>query len=232
MAVRASDRWHRILVVDDEERIRTLVDRVLDAAGFEVDTAATGHEALAAASAADYGLVVLDLMLPDLNGMVVLRRLLDRSPTLGVLVLSAVPEIGQRVRALDLGARDFLAKPFANDELVARVRARLRPRPEPSPADPPPGEDDRVALDAERQELRVGPRRIELSQREFRLFSHLVRHAGQVCSREDLLAEVWGYRFDPGTNVVDVYVRRLRAKLSPVTLIRTVRNVGYSFITD
>lgn len=221
----------RILVVDDEERIRDMASRVLGNAGFVVDTVGTGQEARAAAAAVSYQLVVLDLMLPDTHGIVVLKHLLTDRPDIGVLVLSAVPEIDQRVRALDMGALDFLAKPFAIDELVARVRARLRR----STADPAATQPMRaltgggVRLDAERHELRLGQRRVGLSQREFALLNYLMRRAGAVCTREELLADVWGYQFDPGTNVVDVYVRRLRTKLHPAELIGTVRNVGYRF---
>jgi two-component system, OmpR family, response regulator len=214
-----------LLVVDDEERIRKLLRRVFEHEGFAVDTAATGTEALAMAARRDHDLVVLDLMLPDIPGSEILGGLLESNPAARVLVLSAAPEIGSRVQVLDMGALDFLAKPFAIAELLARVRARLREGPHAAAGHTVEVGD--LRLDTQRHELHVGGRRIPLSHREFVLLGHLMRRAGQVCSREELLADVWGYTFDPGSNVVDVYIRRLRAKLG-LARIETVRNVGYS----
>ena len=215
-----------LLVVDDEERIRTLLRRVFENEGFSVDTAASGTEAVALAGRG-HDLVVLDLMLPDMDGTEVLTRLLTADPARRVVVLSAVPEIGSRVQVLDMGALDFIPKPFAIAELLARVRARLR---EPTQAGRFRGmAAGDLRLDTERRELTVDGRVVPLSQREYVLLGHLMRRAGQVCSREELLADVWGYTFDPGSNVVDVYIRRLRAKLG-LARIETVRNVGYSLI--
>jgi DNA-binding response OmpR family regulator len=222
----------RLLVVDDEQRIRTLLSRVLIQAGFAVDTASTGQEAIEAARRGHYHLVVLDLMLPDLHGIAVLERLLAARADTTVLVLSAVPEIEQRVRAFDLGATDFLAKPFAIDELLARVRARLRPFVPEQSTDESVAISEGVWLNTQAQAILSGGRRIPLSQKEFRLISHLISRRGQPCTREELLDVVWGYQFDPGTNVVDVYVRRVRTKLRPADPIRTVRNVGYCFAED
>jgi two-component system, OmpR family, response regulator len=215
----------RLLVVEDEERIRRLLLHVLQAAGFTVDAASTGADGLGKARAYGYDLVILDLMLPDIPGADVLAEMLAHQPATRVLVLSAAPEIGLRVRVLDMGALDFLPKPFAIAELLARVRARLRD----------------TATEAHRRFLQVGDLRLDtlrrtflaagrsvpLSQQEFVLLNHLMLHAGQVCSRGELLTNVWGYNFDPGSNVVDVYIRRLRAKLHVKNLIETVRNVGY-----
>ncbi len=215
----------RLLVVDDEERVRTLLRRVLESAGYVVDLAATGAEGLATAGERSYDLVVLDLMLPDRSGTEVLTDLLVHQPEARVIVLSAVPEIGTRVHVLDAGALDFLPKPFVIAELLARVRARLR-----EPGAVPHGRFLRsgdLKLDTQCRMASVGDRRIQLSQREFVLLSHLMRRADEVCSREELLADVWGYLFDPGSNVVDVYVRRLRSKLDGLPRLRTVRNVGY-----
>jgi DNA-binding response OmpR family regulator len=219
----------RLLVVDDEERIRQLMRRVLESEGYVVDTAATGSDGLDKAAGYPYGLVVLDLMLPDMSGSDVLAGLLaGGGETRRVLVVSAVPEIGQRVRVLDMGALDFLPKPFAIAELLARIRARLR---DPAQATTPRmllvGE---LRLDTQRRVLVDGDRTVPLSQREYLLLNHLMRRAGEVCSREELLNDVWGYRFDPGSNVVDVYVRRLRAKLDATEMIETVRNVGYCLV--
>lgn len=215
-----------LLVVDDEERIRTLLRRVFENEGFTVDTAASGTEAVTLAGRG-HDLVVLDLMLPDMDGTEVLTRLLTADPLRRVVVLSAVPEIGSRVQVLDMGALDFIPKPFAIAELLARVRARLRETPAAGRIRGLAAGD--LRLDTERRELTVDGRVVPLSQREYVLLGHLMRRAGQVCSREELLADVWGYTFDPGSNVVDVYIRRLRAKLG-LARIETVRNVGYSLI--
>jgi two-component system OmpR family response regulator len=216
----------RILVIDDEERVRRLLQRVLQSEGYTVDLAGTGAEGLAATTERKYDLVVLDLMLPDRSGAGVLVELLERLPNARVVVLSAVPEIGTRVHVLDAGALDFLAKPFMIAELLARVRVRLR-------ESAGTGGGTRflqvgdLRLDTQRRTASVGNQQTTLSQREFVLLSHLMQRANQVCSREELLADVWGYQFDPGSNVVDVYVRRLRSKLDGFRRLETVRNVGY-----
>lgn len=220
----------RILVVDDEERIRGLLKRVLQAEGYVVDLAGTGEEALAAATDRIYDLIVLDLMLPDISGAEVLASMLRRLPGARVVVLSAVPEIGTRVHVLDAGALDFLPKPFVTAELLARVRARLR-----EPAGSTGGgmggnrflQVGDLRLDTQRRTISVGNQQTALSQREFLLLTHLMHRANEVCSRDELLADVWGYPFDSRSNVVDVYVRRLRSKLDGLRQIETVRNVGY-----
>jgi DNA-binding response OmpR family regulator len=218
----------RLLVVDDEERLRRLLLRVLQAEGFIVNTASTGADGLDQVRARRYDLVVLDLMLPDMHGSEVLAEMVTHQPATRVLVLSAVPEIGLRVQVLDMGALDFLPKPFAVAELLARVRARLRA------GVTGPGhrflQVGDLRLDAHRRTLVVAGRSVPLSQREFVLLNHLMQRVGQVCSRGELLTDVWGYDFDPGSNVVDVYIRRLRAKLDVKNRIETVRNVGYSLI--
>jgi DNA-binding response OmpR family regulator len=217
----------RVLVIEDDERIGRLVTRALEAEGHPTERATTGPEGLAAALAHDYDLVVLDLMLPGMDGREVLERLIDERPDQRVLVLSAVPEIGMRVAVLEAGAADFLSKPFAVAELVARVRARLR-----SAA---PGAAARwlcagpVRLDLRRRRADVNGTDTELPAREFLLLQHLMSRAGKACSRTELLADVWGLTFDPGSNVVDVYVRRLRNKLDRPDRIETVRRVGYVF---
>jgi DNA-binding response OmpR family regulator len=218
----------RLLVVDDEEGVRRLLRRVLEGEGHAVDTASTGGEALRMSGIHRYRLIVLDLMLPDLCGTQVLSRMLGSQPGLRVLVLSAVPEIGRRVQVLDMGALDFLPKPIAIAELLARVRVRMR---EPGPV--PETRFLRVGalrLDTQRRMLVAGDRTVQLSLREYVLLQHLMRRAGEVCSREELLSDVWGYQFDPGSNVVDVYVRRLRSKLDANQRIETVRNVGYCLV--
>lgn len=220
----------RVLVVEDDERINLLVTRALEHDGHVTERAGTGPEGLAAALARDFDLVILDLMLPGMPGSEVLDRLVGERPEQRILVLSAVPEIGTRVAVLEAGAADFLAKPFAVAELLARVRARLR-----SPA---PGTTTRwlgaepVRLDLRRRRAEVNGADLELPQREFLLLQHLMSRAGQVCSRSELLADVWGLTFDPGSNVVDVYIRRLRAKLDRPDRIETVRHVGYAFAVN
>src|SRR5262249_13143859 len=161
------------------------------------------------------------LMLPGLDGREVLDRIVDRRPDQRILVLSALPEVGVRVAALDAGAVDFLGKPFAIAELVARIRARLR-APSPGAAtrwlDIPP-----VRLDLRKRRAEVNGNQVDLPAREFHLLHHLMTRAGDTCSREELLADVWGITFDPGSNVVDVYIRRLRSRLDRPDRIETVR---------
>jgi two-component system OmpR family response regulator len=214
----------RVLVVDDEPRIVSFISRALTAEGLGVDSAHDGPRALELARSRRYELVVLDLLLPGLDGIAVLQRILDSRPEQRVLILSALSDVDSKVRCLELGAADYLPKPFALAELVARVRARLR-QPE-APATPRVFSVGRVTLDLVRRVADAGAGPISLSEREFLLLQHLMRKADEVCSREELLAEVWGYSFDPGSNVVDVYVGRLRSKLG-AELIETVRNVGY-----
>jgi DNA-binding response OmpR family regulator len=204
--------------------------RALENDGLTVEWVATGPDGLAAALARDFDLVILDLMLPGMDGRKVLERLVDERPEQRVLVLSAVPEIGTRVAVLEAGAADFLGKPFAVAELLARVHARLR-----SAA---PGVAARwlstgpIRLDLRRRRAEVNGSKMELPLREFLLLQHLMTRAGQACSRNELLADVWGLTFDPGTNVVDVYIRRLRGKLDRPDRIETVRHVGYAFALD
>lgn len=220
----------RVLVIEDEPNLRTLLGRLLRNADYDVSEAATGAAGLHAALADDYDLVILDLMLPDVAGEHVLHALLAARPSARVMVLSSVTEVGRRVGVLDGGAVDFVAKPFTNAELLARVRARVRNESEVAPAKATrylTGAG--IQLDLRRRELIMDGRRVELSQREFVLFAHLLHRKGQVCTRQELLADVWGVAFDPGTNVVDVCVRRLRAKIA-ANSIETVRNVGYRFV--
>jgi two-component system OmpR family response regulator len=215
-----------VLVIEDEPLLRSLIVRLLSAAGYQVTGVGTGTEGLHAALSEDHDLVILDLLLPDLPGEEVLHVLLAARPEAKVLILSSVPEVGRRVGVLNGGAADFVAKPFINAELLARVRLRARERSNRSgPVTYLPIHAD-ARLDLHRRELVIGDQRIPLSQREFTLLTHLLERKGEVCSRQELLADVWGIGFDPGTNVVDVYVGRLRAKLVG-DIIETVRNVGY-----
>ena len=216
----------RVLVVDDEPRIVSFVSRALSAEGFQVDGAHDGIRALELASSGSYELVVLDLLLPHMDGMSVLQSLMEGRPDQRVLVLSALSDVETKVRCLEFGASDYLSKPFSLAELIARVRARLR-QPGAGPRHQLLRGGD-MTLDLTRRIVEVNGRRVTLSEREFLLLEHLMREDGDVCSRQRLLADVWGYSFDPGSNVVDVCVGRLRAKLGG-DVIETVRNVGYRF---
>ena len=215
----------RILVIEDEQRTITFVSGALRAQGMTVTAAEDGTSGLAAALGGSHDLVILDLMLPKLNGLALLKRLRASKPDLPVLILSARSDLETKLRGFDLGATDYLMKPFSLDELIARVWVQLR-RGRPADA----GQVMRagvIELDLARREARLHGNVSRLTDIEFRLLHHLVMRPGEVVSREQLLAGVWGYDFDPRSNVVDVCVRRLRKKLGPEAPIETVRNVGY-----
>ena len=214
----------RILVIEDEPRILGFLKVGLEAEGFAVDGAEDGVSGLALALCEPYELVVLDLQLPQLDGLRVLDELHRGRPELPVLILSARTDLPTKLRSFRLGANDYLSKPFSFDELVARVRVQLR---HGSSEDASVVRVGSLELDLARRRARVEERVTDLSDREFRLLYHLVAHAGEVVSRERLLSEVWGYSFDPGSNVVDVCIRRLRKKLGPESPIETVRHAGY-----
>lgn len=217
----------RILIVDDEYGLRDLLARVLTSAGYEVTSVGTASAGLRKALTEQFDLILLDLMLPDLTGEQVMQIILDSQPDARILVLSSAPDPRRRVGVLTAGAVDYLAKPFVNAELLARVKLRLREAGALTTADHTKlslGPD--AYLDLTRHELVVDDVHTALSHREFDLVRYLVERRGSVCTRKQVLADVWGMEFDPGTNVVDVYIGRLRAKLSPL-LIETVRNVGY-----
>jgi len=213
-----------ILVVEDERRIAAFLVKGLQAAGHTVAYAGTAADALVRTGEGDIRLVILDLGLPDLDGTDLLRRLRAEGNEVPVLVLTARGQVSDRVEALDLGADDYMTKPFAFQELVARVRARLR-RDDPTTA---AGvlRSDSLELDLKARRAVVGERRVDLTARECALLEAFMRHPGAVLSREQLLSEVWGFHFDPGSNVVDVYVRYLRRKLGD-GYIETVRGAGY-----
>jgi two-component system, OmpR family, response regulator len=215
----------RILVIEDEPRILEFLARGLEAEGFSVLGARDGQEGLRLAEKAACDLVILDLLLPRLDGLSVLRALETARPDLPVVIVSARADLKTKLNGFDLGARDYLTKPFSLDELLARVRVHLR-----RPDDPVDGHILRVgslALDLARREAQLGDRLVELSDREFKVLHSLLECAGEVVSRERLLSEVWGYHFDPHSNVVDVCIRRLRKKLGPGSPIETVRHAGY-----
>ena len=215
----------RILVIEDEARIQAFLSRGLEAEGYTVVAAGDGLEGLGLATGARWDLVVLDLLLPGLNGLQVLRELQRTKPELPVVILSARSDVQTKVRGFELGATDYVAKPFSLDELLARIRVRLRGS--AAFGDEHVLRGGNVVLDVARRQAGVGERTADLSDREFRLLHHLLVHAGEVLSRERLLAEVWGYDFDPGSNVVDVCIRRLRKKLGADAPIETIRHAGY-----
>jgi len=230
------DTAGHLLMIEDDDRIARLVTRALSDDGYRVDRAATGPDGLRRALGGErFDLILLDLMLPGMDGTDLLRALIAQQPDQRVIVLSAVPEIGTRVACLEAGAADFLGKPFALAELLARVRARIRVRA------PGPAGDALVAgpvrLDLRTHHAVISGRQVPLTYREFLLLRYVMERAGRACSRAELLKHVWDLTFDPGSNVVDVTVRRLRAKLdgprrTGPDRIETVRNVGYRFNVD
>jgi DNA-binding response OmpR family regulator len=212
----------RILIVDDEPKIRSFIGRALDAAGYATESADSGGEGLRRALKSHYDLVILDLLMPDLDGRQMLVKLVSARPDQPVIVLSCVADVAAKVDCLERGAQDYLTKPFSLAELLARVRVRLR-------GDPHSHEVLRVGdlmLDVGRLEANIGHGPVALTRLEFLLLRELMEHAGQSVGKGQLLASVWGYDFDPGSNVVDVCVRRLRSKLG-FELIKTVRGEGY-----
>jgi DNA-binding response OmpR family regulator len=217
----------RILVIDDEPRILGFLARGLEAEGFAVDIADTGTDALRLVRSNGYDLVLLDLLLPGVDGLTVLQELHRDHPELPVMIVSARSDLPTKLRGFGLGASDYLSKPFSFEELVARVRVALRHRRLDGDQLLQVGA---LVLDVARREARIGSHAAQLSDREFRLLHHLVEHAGEVISRERLLSEVWGFHFDPGSNVVDVCVRRLRMKLGAEAPIETVRHAGYRLV--
>ena len=213
----------RILIAEDEERITSFLERGLRANGFTTHVVRTGPDALAMARDGDFDLMILDLGLPGLDGQDVLRRLRQRGENIPVVILTARDTIDETVAGFEGGADDYVTKPFRFDELLARVRARLRTEPTAEMTVLRAGD---VTLDLRTRRASVNGRTVELTAREFALTETLMRHPGQVLSREQLLSHVWGYDFAPESNVVDVYVRYLRRKLGP-GVISTVRGMGY-----
>jgi DNA-binding response OmpR family regulator len=215
----------RILVIDDEPRILGFLSRGLTAEGYSVDVADNGVDALRAARQNGYDLVLLDLLLPGVDGLSVLQALGHVHPDVPVVIVSARSDLPTKLRGFGLGAADYLSKPFSFDELIARIRVQLR-KTRNAGADHVLRSGS-IVLDLARREARVGSSIARLSDREFRVLHHLVEHEGEVISRERLLSEVWGYHFDPCSNVVDVCIRRLRKKLGTEAPIETVRHAGY-----
>ena len=237
----------RILIVDDEPKIRSFIGRALTAAGYTAEFAANGAEALRSCAGTRCDLVILDLVIGDMDGRQVLRELLSARPGQAVIVLSCVADVATKVDLLERGAQDYLTKPFSLAELLARVRVQLRSEAhhaDGAPAGPRPlmppqstgnthGEVIRaghVTLDIARLVADIGQGPVPLTRLEFLLLRELAEHTGHSVSKGRLLAVVWGYDFDPGSNVVDVCVRRIRSKLG-FELIKTVRGEGYQLVS-
>jgi DNA-binding response OmpR family regulator len=212
----------RLLVVEDDSRIAAFLVKGLTGAGYAVDRVSTVTQAIEVTAEHDFALAVLDRRLPDGDGLDVLRAIRGRGDNLPVIVLTARGEIDDRVEGLELGADDYVTKPFAFDELLARVRARLRSGAEQASV----LVSGEIELDLRTRRARGFDGEVDLTQREFTLLETLLRHRGQVLSREQLLSQVWGMDFDPGSNLVDVYVGYLRRKLGEDS-IETVRGAGY-----
>ncbi|NLI19474.1 MAG: response regulator transcription factor [Actinomycetales bacterium] len=216
-----------ILVIEDEPGIASFVAKGLRSAGFQATVVGTGAEGIAHAISGGYDLVVLDIGLPDIDGFEVLRRTRQAGVRTAVIILTARTSVDDTVAGLEGGADDYVPKPFRFEELLARVRLRLRPD---SAADEVTvlSHGD-LSLDLRTRQASAGGRPVDLSAREFTLLETFLRHPEQVLSREQLLSRVWGYDFDPGSNVVDVYVRYLRRKVGAERLV-TVRGMGYRLV--
>ena len=220
-------RQRQILVVDDEPQIRGMVMRALQGAGYAIDSAADGQAGLSLALARDYQLVILDLVMPYADGRQVISRLRQHRPDQAVLVLSCLSDVTTKVACLDMGASDYLTKPFSIEELLARVRVQLRD--EHQIGEHQSADLVRVGhlvLDLGRMQADAGVGPVPLTRLEVMLLLELMDHSGESVAKDTLLASVWGLDFNPGSNVVDVCVRRLRSKLG-FDLIETVRGAGY-----
>ncbi len=219
----------KVLVVEDDRKISSFVQKGLREQGFVVEVCGDGNEALQRASRQGYDAVVLDIMLPARDGLSVLRELRERKNTVPVILLTARSALNERVEGLNLGADDYLAKPFFVEELIARLQAVVRRASGEQLTQLVAGE---LTVNLITREVRRGDERIELTAREFNLLELVMRAPGRVFTRTQILEHVWGYDFDPQTNVVDVYIRRVRAKIdvpSAPSWIETIRSVGYRF---
>lgn len=217
----------RVLAVEDDRKTAEFVRKALTEAGFVVEVVHDGNDALTKLSAGGFEAVVLDIMLPGCDGLSVMRQLRGRGDKTPVLLLSARGSVEEKVEGLNAGADDYLPKPFALQELIARVRALLRRGSETRDVTLRVAD---LSLDTTTRIARRGERKIELTNREFRLLEYLMRSAGRICGRMMIIEKVWEYNFDPGTNVVDVYIRKLREKIEEageVKLLHSVRGAGY-----
>ncbi|MGW0231854.1 response regulator transcription factor [Actinopolymorpha singaporensis] len=217
-----------ILIAEDEQGISALIEKGLRGNGLDTTTVTDGDSALRHAATGEYDLMVLDLGLPGKDGFTVLRRLREARNAIPVVILTARTSVADTVAGLQGGADDYMSKPFRFEELLARIRLRLNAVPRPPVTVVRHGE---FSLDLRTRRAVVGDRAVDLTTREFLLAEMFLRHPGQVLSRKQLLSHVWGYDFDPGSNVVDVYVRYLRRKLGS-DRIQTVRGQGYRLVGE
>lgn len=219
----------RILLAEDERKIAGFVRKALEEQGFEVDVTGNGDEAHEWASTRSYDVIVLDIMLPGRDGLSILRHLREHHNTVPVVVVTARSELEERLEGLNLGADDYITKPFFVEELIARIQAVRRRASGEKLSLLQVGE---LTVNLITREVKRGDCLLELTAREFGLLEYLLRSPGRVFTRTQILEHVWGYDFDPTTNLVDVYIQRLRKKLDPAAeqpLIETIRGVGYRF---
>ncbi len=224
----------KILIVEDDLKIANFIKKGLKEAGFSAEIVSDGLEALAKILNEEFDLFIIDLMLPRLDGFSLIEIVRQKGITTPILVLSARRAVEDRVRGLEIGSDDYLVKPFAFEELIARIHALLRRK----TAFQRNASYLKVAdleLDLLKREARRGGKRIELSNKEFQILEYLMRNAGRILTRTQILSHVWGYQFDPSTNIVEVHICRLREKIDkgfPKKLIRTVRGAGYVLSSD
>ncbi len=218
-----------VLIVEDEARIASFIAKGLKAAGFTSHQSASGLEAVSLAVHGNFDLVILDVGLPDIDGFEVLERLRGQGVGVPVIMLTARSSVEDRVAGLEGGADDYMPKPFSFEELLARIRLRLRSESQDTSSDGTQLSHNGLTLDYRTRKAGVDGKWVDLSAREFALAETFLRNAGQVLSREQLLSNVWGFDFDPGSNVVDVYVRYLRGKLGK-DRFETVRGMGYRLV--
>ena len=225
---RGTTVMNRILIVEDEPRLASFLERGLRSRGYTTKSVDDGSTATAIATDEDFDLVILDLGLPDVDGLSVLRELRRRGERLPVLVLTSRDDLTDKIEGLDAGGSDYVTKPFKLEELLARIRAQLRGG---GTAEQTVLEGGRITLDLRSRRATADGETVELTAREFTMLETLLRHSGQVLSQEQLLSHVWGYDYDPGSNVVEVYIGYLRRKLGAET-IETVRGMGYRLRTQ
>ncbi len=220
----------RVLIVEDDKDVASFIKNGMEQAGYVVDLANTGKDGLFLATTEPYDLLIVDRMLPGVDGLTIIRTIRASDIRVPVLILSALDEVADRVEGLKAGGDDYLIKPFAFAELQARVEALLRRQPAAADGESTTLEVADLKMDLLRRQVTRGGKTIDLQPREFQLLEYLLRHIGQVVTRTMLLEAVWGYHFDPQTNVIDVHMSRLRAKIDKgfaPALLHTVRGAGY-----
>jgi DNA-binding response OmpR family regulator len=220
----------RILIAEDDSRIAAFLEKKLQENDFSTSVAKDGYEAIHMARTHNFELLILDLGLPGKDGIEVMEELRGQGEQLPIIILTARDDVKDKVAGLEGGADDYITKPFSFEELLARVRLQLRDRQVSAPKPEMVLKVGHIVLDLPKHQVRVGDRPIQLSNQEFILLDTFMRHPNQVLSREELLNYVWGYNFDPSSNIVDVYVGHLRRKLGE-NLIETIRSVGYRLRT-